>query len=79
MDIDEIVLVQVVIDLYYITQDDKVILVDYKTDRVKESRELVEKYKEQLDLYKIALEKALGQNVYKIYIYSMYLGEEIEI
>ena len=32
-DIDEKVLVQGIIDLYYITNDDKLVLVDYKTDR----------------------------------------------
>lgn len=78
-DIDENILVQGIIDLYYITQDDKLVLVDYKTDRVKEEKELVEKYKEQLRLYKRALEQAMKKKVDEVYIYSVYLDREIEI
>ncbi|MBP3596392.1 MAG: helicase-exonuclease AddAB subunit AddA [Clostridia bacterium] len=81
VDEDENVLVQGIIDLYYIDLDGRVILVDYKTDYVEENKEqeLIEKYKIQLDLYKYALEKAINRKVYKTYIYSIYLGKEIEI
>ena len=41
--------------------------------------ELVEKYKEQLYLYKDALEKALNRKVDRMWIYSLYLNESIEI
>ncbi len=77
-EIDENILVQGIIDLYYITDNDELVLVDYKTDRVKEEAELIEKYKEQLELYKKALEKALNRKVDKVYIYSLYLNKEIE-
>ena len=80
-DIEENILVQGIIDLYYIDENDKLILVDYKTDYVqigKES-ELIEKYKKQLEIYQEALEKALNKKVYKKYIYSTYLGKEIEV
>ncbi len=56
-----------------------IVLVDYKTDRVKRKEELVEKYKRQLDLYKKALEDACKMKVEKTYIYSVYLDKEIEI
>lgn len=78
-EIDEDILVQGVIDLYYITKEGKLILVDYKTNKVKEKNELISEYKEQLKIYKEALEKALSKKVDKIYIYSTYLGEEIEV
>ena len=78
-DIDEKVLVQGIIDLYYITDDDKLILVDYKTDRVLEEAELVKRYEKQLEIYKVALEKSLERKVNKTYIYSTYLGKEIEV
>lgn len=78
-DIDENVLVQGIIDLYYITNKGEIVLVDYKTDRVKEEKELVTKYKEQLEIYKRALEKALGKKVGRVYIYSSYLDKEIKI
>ena len=78
-DIDENILVQGIIDLYYIDKDDNLVLLDYKTDYVENGKEneLVEKYRTQLELYKEALEQALNRNVDKIYIYSVYLGKEI--
>ena len=76
---NEPILVQGVIDIYYISKDDKLILVDYKTDFVKEEKELIERYKSQLDLYKRALEKALNRKVDKECIYSTYLNKCIEI
>lgn len=76
---DEMVLVQGVIDLYYISKQDELILVDYKTDFVKEENELILKYQEQLKIYQRALEKALNRKVNHIYLYSVYLNKEIEI
>ena len=80
-DIEENVLVQGIIDLYYIDKDDKLVLLDYKTDYVENGKEneLVKKYKKQLDLYKEALEQALNREVDKVFIYSVYLGKNIEI
>lgn len=79
--LEEDILVQGIIDLYYINQQDEIILVDYKTDYVEKGKEhsLIEKYKVQLDLYKRALEETLRKKVSKVYIYSVYLGKEIEI
>ena len=78
-DIKEKILVQGIIDLYYINKENELILVDYKTDYVKSKEELIEKYSKQLELYKRALEEALNKNVSKIYIYSTHLNEEIAI
>ena len=74
------ILVQGIIDLYFINQDNEVVLVDYKTDYVEKGKEdeLVEKYKKQLEIYKKALEQALGKNVDKCYIYSVYLEKLLE-
>ncbi len=79
--LEEDILVQGIIDLYYINQQDEIILVDYKTDYVEKGKEhsLIEKYRVQLDLYKRALEETLRKKVSKVYIYSVYLGKEIEI
>ena len=78
---DENILVQGIIDLYYIDKNGKLVLVDYKTDYVEAGKEneLVEKYKEQLYLYKDALEKALNRKVDRMWIYSLYLNESIVI
>ena len=78
---EEDILAQGIIDLYYINQDDELVLVDYKTDFVEDGKEneLVSKYQKQLDLYKKALEDALNRQVDKVYIYSTWLGKEIKI
>ena len=80
-EVEEEILVQGIIDLYYINQENQLILVDYKTDYVEKGKEseLVEKYISQLELYKKALEESLQRKVDKTYIYSVYLGKEIEI
>ena len=71
----ETILVQGIIDLYYIDKEGKLILVDYKTDYVPDGdiSKLEEKYKVQLDLYKKALEDALGRKVDKAIIWALNL------
>ncbi len=76
---EENVLVQGVIDLYYVDKDDKLILVDYKTDRNVNEKELIDRYNYQLSLYKEAIEKSLKRKVDKTLIYSTYLGKTIEL
>ena len=78
-ELDEKIVVQGIIDLYYINSNNDLILLDYKTDYVQSEEELVQKYNSQLELYKKALESSLNRKVDKIYIYSTYLGKEIEI
>lgn len=78
-DIEEEILVQGVIDLYYVTENNELVLVDYKTDRVQGEAELIQKYSTQLQIYKDALEKSLHRKVDRVYIYSTYLGKEISI
>lgn len=78
-DLEEEILVQGVIDLYYIDANDNLVLVDYKTDYVEQEIELVNKYSKQLEFYQKALELALDKKVAKKCIYSVYLGKEIEI
>lgn len=78
-DIEENILVQGIIDLYYITEKGEIVLVDYKTDKVNNEKEIIEKYKEQLILYKKALEKALGRDVNRVYIYSIYMEKALKI
>ena len=77
--VEEKILVQGIIDLYYINQKGELILVDFKTDYVPDRQEdiLINKYKTQLYLYKKALEISLEKKVDKTYIYSTYLEKEI--
>ena len=70
---NEMILVQGIIDLYYINKDGKLILVDYKTDYVPDGdvSKLEEKYRVQLELYKEALEEATGKKVDKTMIWAL--------
>ena len=70
---DEMILVQGIIDLYYVDKEGRLILVDYKTDYLPDGdvNKLEKKYKVQLDLYKKALEGALNQKVDKAMIWAL--------
>ena len=78
---DENILVQGIIDLYYINKDGDLNLVDYKTDYVEKGKEneLINKYKNQLKLYKKALEDVYKKEIKNVYIYSAYLDKQIKI
>ena len=78
---EENILAQGIIDLYYLTEHDELVLLDYKTDWVQQGEEeiLKERHRAQLMLYKEALENALYRKVDKMYIYSTVLGKEISI
>lgn len=78
-EIEEEILVQGIIDLYYINQKDELILVDYKTDFVETEEALRNKYRKQLELYKKALEEAIEKRVSHVFLYSTFLGKEIEV
>ena len=80
---DDLVLVQGIIDLFFI-EDGKIVLVDYKTDRVKSKQELLDRYKAQLLLYEEAIRRAMstdrrplarGQTV----MYSFMLEDLVEV
>ena len=69
-DSDDNILVQGIIDLYYIDKDDNLKLLDYKTDYVANGKEqdVVNKYRKQIEIYKRALEEATGNKVFKSYL-----------
>ncbi len=74
------IVVQGIIDAYF-KEGDKLILLDYKTDHVKEGQEelLVKRYRTQMQYYKDTLEQLTGLNVAESYIYSFALGKEIAV
>jgi ATP-dependent helicase/nuclease subunit A len=78
-DAQDKVLVQGVIDLFFIDKDDRLILVDYKTDNVNSREELISRYEIQLKIYKDALERSLKRKVDAVYIYYTKLNEMIII
>ena len=75
---DDTIMVQGIIDLYYETEEG-IIIVDYKSDRLHNANEFIERYGKQLEYYKKALEKITGKRVLKAYIYSFKLKETIEV
>lgn len=74
--VGDTVLIQGIIDAYFI-ENEKLVIVDYKTDRIKEKSELINHYFIQLELYKKAVEQITGKKVSEKIIYSVTLGEEI--
>lgn len=71
---DETVLIQGVIDVFFI-EDGKVTIADYKTDRVEKGDELIKRYKSQLDYYGEAVKQLTGLEVDSKLIYSFGLNE----
>ncbi|MBQ8684330.1 MAG: helicase-exonuclease AddAB subunit AddA [Clostridia bacterium] len=74
----EPVVVQGIADCVF-REGDALVLVDYKTDRVKTGEELADRYRSQLLFYKQALEPLLGLPVKQMLLYSFALDTEIEI
>ncbi len=78
---EEKVLIQGIIDGYFY-EDDEIVLIDYKTDKVSYrngAKELTDKYKVQLDYYAEALFRLTGKKVKEKIIYSFTLNREIAI
>lgn len=79
-DSEEMVLVQGVIDAFF-EEEDGLVLMDYKTDRIFEDAktELTKKYQSQLGYYRVALEKLTGKPVKEIWFYAFAKDEDIRI
>lgn len=78
----EPVLVQGVVDCVFQDEAGRLVIVDYKTDRIPQGENenfLIEKYQVQLALYGRALEKILNVPVAGLYIYSSYLKKWIKL
>ena len=71
---DTFVVMQGALDCAF-QENGKYVIVDYKTDKTENIKDLYEKYSTQLNLYKYALEKISGINVKELIIYSFYLNE----
>ena len=74
----ETVLVQGIIDAYF-EEDGRLVIVDYKTDRVKSSYELKERYRGQMRWYARALEQLTGMETGGCYLVSIELDEIISL
>ena len=72
----EQVLIQGIIDAFF-EEDDRIVVLDYKTDAVKTPEDLVKRYQVQLDYYAEALFRLTGKKVAQKIIYSFALAKEI--
>lgn len=73
---DANVIIQGAIDLCF-EESDGIVVLDFKTDRVKDLKELTDCYAEQLNFYSFAAEKIFSKPVKEKIIYSFHLGESI--
>ncbi len=73
---DEQILVRGVMDLLFVSEGAEFVL-DYKTDRVYDIDELVDRYATQMRLYKKAAARVYGLKDVKAVVYSLYLGKGV--
>lgn len=72
------VLIQGIIDAFFV-EEDGIVLLDYKTDVVKSEKELVDRYKKQMELYQEAIEGSFKKNVKEKLMYSFYFDKVIYV
>jgi ATP-dependent helicase/nuclease subunit A len=77
---NEKVRLQGIIDCIF-EEDDKIVLLDYKTDYVEYGKEseILDKYRIQIKYYKDAVEKITGKEVKESYLYLFGLNKEVKI
>ncbi len=63
------IIIQGIIDAYFI-EDDKIVIVDYKTDRADDIKDLADRYHVQLEYYAMALKTMLDKEIGDLIIYS---------
>lgn len=75
---EEMVLIQGIIDVFF-EEDGEMVLLDYKTDRIKEEKELADRYRAQIELYRGAIERATEKPVKEQLLYSFCLNQVVEL
>lgn len=85
---DERILVQGVIDLFFIDANDRLVLCDYKTDRLSKAElesdrllafSMKKRHGEQLTYYALALKELLGRTPDRVLVYATAAGRAVEI
>lgn len=72
------IIMQGAVDLAFV-EDNQLVIVDYKTDRVKDINVLGDMYSKQLALYKSAMEQCTELKVKEMYIYSFNLNKTLKL
>lgn len=74
VEFEDSIIIQGIADCVF-EENGKLILVDYKTDRVKSENELLDRYKKQIMFYKSAVAKTLNKPVEEAVLYSFELSK----
>ena len=77
-DTDDEIVMQGAVDLAF-EENGKIVIVDYKTDRVRDIQKLVTLYKKQLELYKEAMRQSLEKEVSECLICSVALNDVVKV
>lgn len=75
---EETILVQGAVDAFFV-EDGKVVIVDYKTDNVKDINQLATLYSTQLKYYGNAVKSITGLEIKECIIYSVKFNRELQI
>ncbi|WP_455542260.1 helicase-exonuclease AddAB subunit AddA [Intestinibacter sp.] len=77
---NESVMLRGVIDLYF-EEDDGLVILDYKTDWIDENnkKEIIHRYKKQLELYAEVLSILTGKKIKEKYLYLFSIDEQVKI
>jgi ATP-dependent helicase/nuclease subunit A len=77
---NDVILIQGIIDCYFY-EDDQVVIIDYKTDKISdENLELIkQEYSQQILSYKEAVEKITDKKVKACYLYLFDISQAVEI
>lgn len=59
--------------------DDQIYLLDFKSDKISSLAQLAQKYKHQLYIYKAALAPNFTKPITKLFLYSWFLNQDVEI
>ncbi len=76
------ILIQGTVDCFFVEEDGRTVLLDYKTDHVMSetsAKNAAKKYEVQMKYYKKALKDILGQNVDECYLYFMECGVFVDM
>ena len=63
----------------YFEEENSLVLVDYKTDKVSSEEDLIKRYQKQMELYKTALERGTNQSIKEVILYSFSLQKPVII
>lgn len=78
---EDLTLIQGIIDVFWI-EEDGIVLLDYKTDRVQTKEQLVQRYEMQMKLYAQALERVFAPHNLKVkemFLYSFKFRQVLQV